>query len=64
MTNGGNHHFFNAAHLTIGVLGLLAAVVGAGIAFVQGWPPVLFGKKTIFSANFAQILSGEVKFGL
>ncbi|WP_341738205.1 COP23 domain-containing protein [Microcoleus sp. CAWBG640] len=46
MSNSGK--FFNVTNLTIGVLGLLAAVVGAGIAFVQGWPPVLFGKKDHF----------------
>jgi hypothetical protein len=48
VTNGGNHHFFNVANLTIGVLGLFAAVVGAAIAVVQGWPPVLFGEKDHF----------------
>jgi hypothetical protein len=40
--------FFNVANLTVGVLGLLAAVAGAGIAVVQGWPPLLFGKKAHF----------------
>jgi Circadian oscillating protein COP23 len=48
VTNGGNHHFFNAANLTIGVLGLCAAVVGAAIAYAQGWQPVLFGEKDHF----------------
>jgi Circadian oscillating protein COP23 len=43
--------FFNVANLTIGVLGLLAAVGGAGIAIVQGWPPLLFGKDARFSCQ-------------
>ncbi|XZN91193.1 MAG: COP23 domain-containing protein [Microcoleus sp.] len=49
MSNNGN--FFNVANLTIGVLGLLAAVGGAGIAIVQGWPPLLFGKDARFSCQ-------------
>lgn len=49
MSNSGK--FFNVANLTIGVLGLLAAVGGAGIAIVQGWPPLLFGKDARFSCQ-------------
>lgn len=49
MSNNGN--FFNVANLTIGVLGLLAAVGGAGIAVVQGWQPLLFGKDARFSCQ-------------
>ena len=49
MNNGGK--FFNAANLTIGVLGLLATVVGVGIAYTQGWPPLLFGKNARFSCQ-------------
>ncbi|MBE9163294.1 COP23 domain-containing protein [Tychonema sp. LEGE 06208] len=49
MSNSGK--FFNVANLTIGVLGLLAAVGGAGIAIVQGWPPLLFGQNTRFSCQ-------------
>jgi hypothetical protein len=43
--------FFNAADLTVGVLSLLAAVVGVGIAYTQGWPPLLFGKNARFSCQ-------------
>jgi hypothetical protein len=43
--------FFNAANLTVGVLSLLVAVVGAGIAYTQGWPPLLFGKDARFSCQ-------------
>jgi hypothetical protein len=43
--------FFNAANLTVGVLSLLAAVVGAGIAYAQGWQPLLFGKDARFSCQ-------------
>jgi Circadian oscillating protein COP23 len=46
VNNGGK--FFNVANLTVGVLSLLAAVVGAGIAYIQGWPPLLFGKNAHF----------------
>ncbi|MEZ2321614.1 MAG: COP23 domain-containing protein [Microcoleus sp.] len=49
MSNSGK--FFNVANLTIGVLGLLAAVGGAGIAIVQGWPPLLFGQNARFSCQ-------------
>ncbi|MEP6542365.1 COP23 domain-containing protein [Microcoleus vaginatus GB1-A2] len=49
MSNSGN--FFNVANLTIGVLGLLAAVGGAGIAIVQGWPPLLVGQNARFSCQ-------------
>jgi len=49
VTNGGK--FFNVANLTIGVLGLLAAVGGAGIAIVQGWPPLLVGQNARFSCQ-------------
>ena len=49
MTNSGK--FFNVANLTIGVLGLLAAVGGAGIAIVQGWSPLLFGQNARFSCQ-------------
>ena len=49
MNNGGK--FFNAANLTVGVLSLLAAVVGVGIAYTQGWPPLLFGKDARFSCQ-------------
>jgi hypothetical protein len=49
VNNSGN--FFNAANLTIGVLGLFATVVGVGIAYTQGWPPLLFGKKASFSCQ-------------
>jgi hypothetical protein len=49
VNNSGN--FFNAANLTIGVLGLFATVVGAGIAYTQGWPPLLFGKNARFSCQ-------------
>jgi hypothetical protein len=40
VSNNGN--FFNAANLTVGVLSLLVAVVGAGIGYAQGWQPLLF----------------------
>jgi len=46
-----NGKFFNVANLTIGVLGLLAAVGGAGIAIVQGWPPLLVGQNARFSCQ-------------
>ena len=49
MSNSGK--FFNVANLTIGVLGLLAAVGGAGIAIVQGWPPLLVGQNARFSCQ-------------
>ncbi len=49
MSNSGK--FFNAANLTVGVLSLLVAVVGAGIAYTQGWPPLLFGKDARFSCQ-------------
>ena len=49
MSNGGK--FFNVANLTVGVLSLLAAVVGAGIAYAQGWPPLLFEKDARFSCQ-------------
>jgi Circadian oscillating protein COP23 len=49
VNNGGK--FFNAANLTIGVLSLLAAVVGAGIAYAQGWQPLLFEKDARFSCQ-------------
>jgi hypothetical protein len=49
VNNGGK--FFNAANLTVGVLSLLAAVVGVGIAYTQGWPPLLFGKNARFSCQ-------------
>jgi len=49
VNNGGK--FFNAANLTVGVLSLLAAVVGAGIAYAQGWQPLLFGKDARFSCQ-------------
>jgi hypothetical protein len=49
VNNGGK--FFNAANLTVGVLSLLVAVVGAGIAYTQGWPPLLFGKDARFSCQ-------------
>ena len=49
MSNNGK--FFNVANLTIGVLGLLAAVGGAGIAIVQGWPPLLVGQNARFSCQ-------------
>lgn len=49
MNNGGK--FFNTANLTVGVLSLIAAVVGAGIAYIQGWPPLLFGKNARFSCQ-------------
>ncbi|MEG4455644.1 COP23 domain-containing protein [Microcoleus sp. N9_A1] len=49
MNNGGK--FFNAANLTVGVLSLLAAVVGAGIAYAQGWQPLLFGQNARFSCQ-------------
>ena len=49
MNNSGN--FFNAANLTVGVLSLLAAVVGVRIAYTQGWPPLLFGKNARFSCQ-------------
>ncbi len=48
MTNGGNHHFFNAANLTVGVLGLLGTATCIGIAYAQGWPSPLFGKNAHF----------------
>jgi hypothetical protein len=50
-TVSNNGKFFNVANLTIGVLGLLAAIGGAGIAIVQGWPPLLFGKDARFSCQ-------------
>jgi len=49
VSNNGN--FFNAANLTVGVLSLLAAVVGVGIAYTQGWQPLLFGKDARFSCQ-------------
>ena len=49
MSNNGK--FFNVANLTIGVLGLLAAVGGAGIAIVQGWTPLLVGQNARFSCQ-------------
>ncbi|MEG4531826.1 COP23 domain-containing protein [Microcoleus sp. D2_18a_D3] len=49
MNNSGK--FFNAANLTVGVLSLLAAVVGAGIAYAQGWQPLLFEKDARFSCQ-------------
>ena len=49
MSNNGN--FFNVANLTVGVLGLLVAVGGAGIAVVQGWPPLLVGQNARFSCQ-------------
>jgi hypothetical protein len=49
VNNSGN--FFNVANLTIGVLGLLATVVGVGIAYTQGWPPLLFGQNARFSCQ-------------
>ncbi|TAG90098.1 MAG: hypothetical protein EAZ09_21530 [Oscillatoriales cyanobacterium] len=49
MSNSGK--FFNVANLTIGVLGLLAAIGGAGIAVVQGWTPLLVGQNARFSCQ-------------
>lgn len=49
MSSNGN--FFNVANLTVGVLSLLAGVVGVGIAYTQGWPPLLFGKNARFSCQ-------------
>ena len=49
MSNGGK--FFNVASLTLGVLGLLGTAIGIGIAVVQGWPPLLFGKDARFSCQ-------------
>lgn len=49
MSNNGN--FFNVANLTIGVLGLLAAVGSTGIAYIQGWPPLLVGENARFSCQ-------------
>lgn len=49
MSNSGK--FFNAANLTVGVLSLLVAVVGAGIAYAQGWQPLLFEKDARFSCQ-------------
>jgi len=49
VNNSGN--FFNVANLTVGVLSLLAGVVGVGIAYTQGWPPLLFGKNARFSCQ-------------
>jgi Circadian oscillating protein COP23 len=49
VSNGGK--FFNVANLTVGVLSLLAAVVGAAIAYAQGWPPLLFGQNARFSCQ-------------
>jgi len=46
VSNGGK--FWNVTNTTIGLLSLLAGVVGAAIAVVQGWPPLIFGK----NANF------------
>jgi len=49
VSNGGK--FFNVASLTLGVLGLLGTAIGIGIAVVQGWPPLLFGKDARFSCQ-------------
>jgi Circadian oscillating protein COP23 len=49
VSNGGK--FFNVANLTVGVLSLLAAVVGAAIAYAQAWPPLLFGQNARFSCQ-------------
>lgn len=49
MSNSGK--FFNVANLTVGLLSLLAAVVGAGIAYAQGWMPLLVGQNARFSCE-------------
>jgi Circadian oscillating protein COP23 len=49
VSNNGN--FFNVANLTVGVLGLFAAVGGVAIAYAQGWSPLVFGKDARFSCQ-------------